>query len=85
MSTKFIKGLKQARFGFSVVLEHLKKGDDVVIIEYDRAQKAIGGYKMVALTPDEYQKIAETEPTLNIPKPLALPTFTGLPLPPKAQ
>lgn len=75
----FIRGLKPARFGFSDVLDHLKAGKEVIVIEYARDKTPLNAYCMTKLPDDVAKDLFNNEPCLNIPKPPSLDDLPPLP------
>ena len=68
MERHIVKGLKQARFGFTDVITNAKAGKEVIILEIGHNRKKAKAFRLVALTAEETALLFDTEPTLNIPK-----------------
>lgn len=71
--TKIVRGLKNARFGFTDILDAARANTPVVIIEVGHDRKTNIGYKLERMSDADLKAVIDADPTMNIPKP-GIPT-----------
>lgn len=70
MERHIVKGLRDARFGFTDMIDAARDGKEVIIIESGQNRKVKRAYKLVEITAAEAESLAEvTLPSPVLPKP----------------
>lgn len=68
-TVKIFRGLKNARFGFTDIINAARNNMPVVIVEVGHDRKTNIGYKLVRITDDELKAAIDSDPQYNVPAP----------------
>ncbi len=69
MARKVVRGLRNARFQFTDMMDAARAGEEVIIIEVGHNRQSEIAYRLVRIQNSEISGLTTTDPQFNIPKP----------------